>query len=88
MKGTSSWAKQLRMGPVKEMGGALGHQYLSSFLYPFILGGLEVVSPRTKITFPAAANAFMRNQANNDILHLHRRHLRQTRDNSSIAGRK
>jgi hypothetical protein len=57
MSGTSSQAKQLRMNPMKEMGGALGHQYLSSFLYPFILGSIEIVSPRAKITFPAAANA-------------------------------
>lgn len=75
------------MDPMREMGGAVGHQYLSNFLYPFILGGLEVVSPRTKVTFPAAVNAFMRNQASSDIPHLHRRHLRQTRDNSSSASR-
>jgi hypothetical protein len=74
------------MDPMKEMKGALGHQYLSNLLYPFILGGIEIASSRTKITFPAAGNAFMRNQANNGIPHLHRRHLRQMRDNSSSAG--
>jgi hypothetical protein len=71
MSGTSSQAKQLRMNPMKEMGGALGHQYLSSFLYPFILGSIEVVSPRTKITFSSSSKC----------------HLRQTRDDSSSASR-
>jgi hypothetical protein len=72
---------------MKEMEGALGNQYPSNFLYPFILGSSrQLVGPRMKITFPAAVNAFMRNQASNDIPHLHRCHLRQTRDNSSSAG--